>query len=310
MPIPFPVDTRRPDKRTVSLFIDDSHLLSKTEQNAYYFYFLQDGFAEVRLDGGHYFCSAPALLCLNEKQVLQVELDHALKARTVIFLPEFINRNMTLETIYSREYPHLCDNHDLLMLRPFIHSGFSSSFINGLSPDMARLIAQKLTECKRQITEQPDWYWSCRARSCFLECLHMTERLYYRESQDVGQMAYDCHIPEGMQELKEAIELIWSTYADKDLTANSIVSTLHTNKETLNKQFKSALDKSVYQYILEYRLSVASKKLRFTSLTVDEIAYTSGFGSASNFSTIFKKKQGMSPSDFRTMVVEKRRQEF
>lgn len=138
----------------------------------------------------------------------------------------------------------------------------------------------------------------------------MTERLYYRESQDVGQMAYDCHIPEGMQELKEAIELIWSTYADKDLTANSIVSTLHTNKETLNKQFKSALDKSVYQYILEYRLSVASKKLRFTSLTVDEIAYTSGFGSASNFSTIFKKKQGMSPSDFRTMVVEKRRQEF
>lgn len=138
----------------------------------------------------------------------------------------------------------------------------------------------------------------------------MTERLYYRESQDVGQMAYDCHIPEGMQELKEAIELIWSTYADKDLTANSIVSTLHTNKETLNKQFKSVLDKSVYQYILEYRLSIASKKLRFTSLTVDEIAYTSGFGSAANFSTIFKKKQGMSPSDFRTMVVEKRRQEF
>ena len=310
MPIPFPVDTRRPDRRTVSLFIDDCRLLPKSDQHAYFFYFFEDGFAEVQLDGTHYFCSAPALLCLNEKQVLQVERDHPLKSKTVIFLPEFINRNMTLETIYSKEYAHLCDDHDLLMLRPFIHSDFPSSFINGLSPDMTRLLAQELTECKRQITEQPDWYWSCRARSCFLECLHMAERLYYRENQDVGQMAYDCHIPEDMQELKGAIELIWGNYADKELTANAIVSTLHTNKETLNKQFKSVLDTSIYQYILEYRLAVAAKKLRFTSLTVDEIAHTSGFGSAANFSTIFKKKQGLSPSDFRTMVVEKRKLDF
>lgn len=107
MPIPFPVDTRRPDRRTVSLFIDDCRLLPKSDQHAYFFYFFEDGFAEVQLDGTHYFCSAPALLCLNEKQVLQVERDRPLKSKTVIFLPEFINRNMTLETIAFFLFDHL-----------------------------------------------------------------------------------------------------------------------------------------------------------------------------------------------------------
>ena len=310
MTIPFPIDDRHPDRRTVKFYVAENEWLSKEDTTVYYFCFLKSGFAELVVDNNWYFCASPSVLCLNENQTLQKMAEYDLKACTVMFLPEFINRNMTLERIHSQEYPHLCDDHDFLLLRPFVCSDFASSFINGISPDMAGRIAQNLEDCARQIREKPDWYWSCRARSGFLDCLHMVERLYYRENPDSAYTPPDCSVPAQMPELKEALELIWTAYAEAGLTANAVISRLHTNKETLNRQFKAVLNTSVYQYILDYRLSVATKKLRFTSLTMDEIACSSGFGSAANFSTLFKKQRGMSPSEFRHMVVDRRKKEL
>ena len=54
-----------------------------------------------------------------------------------------------------------------------------------------------------------------------------------------------------------------------------------------------------FDYILECRISAAKKKLADTDLPCSEIAELTGFGSFSSFSGAFRKKEGMTPSQYR-----------
>ncbi|HBT63200.1 MAG TPA: hypothetical protein DEB10_00875 [Ruminococcaceae bacterium] len=51
-------------------------------------------------------------------------------------------------------------------------------------------------------------------------------------------------------------------------------------------------------------------KIRFTELTVEEIAFSCGFSSVANFSAIYKQKKGISSNEFRKSVVDKRRHDI
>lgn len=275
-----------------------------------FFCFIERGFLQIELDGRRYVCPSPSFLCLNERQTLKTITSYNAFCRCVWFLPQFININMTLTHIRSTDYEGMCTMYDFLLLRPFMLEDFKHSFICGLTPDMAVRTHQLLELCGEQCSDQPDWYWSCRARSGFLDCLHLVERLYYQEKPDKGYTSFDCYIPEGMEDLANAIQIIWSSYADPQLTADAIVKMVHSNKAALNASFKEITGYTIYQYLLEYRLYAAIRKLRFTGLTIEEIACTTGFSSAANFSSIFKQKQGISPSEFRAQVVKKRKLDF
>lgn len=299
------------NQRKVPILFDKTEQLNKTINDFYLFCFIEQGYAQVEIDSNPYICFSPAFLCLNEKQTLRKISSKDLISRSVCFLPKFINMNMTYENIRNEDYYNeLCLTHDLLLLRPFIQMDFSHSYITGLTPEMVNRANALLKDCEHQIDNQPDWYWSCRTRSNFLDCLHLMERLYYSNSCDIGQTIFDCHIPAGMQSLANAINYIWSYYSNPDLTATDLVRMFGSNKAKLNEEFKQVTNKTIYQYILDYRLYAATRKLRFTELTVEEIAFSCGFSSAANFSAIFKQKKGISPNEFRKSVVDKRRHDI
>lgn len=64
--------------------------------------------------------------------------------------------------------------------------------------------------------------------------------------------------------------------------------------------FKKATGLSPNQYYLDIRLNKAKELLTSTSLSVNEIAYHTGFESIFYFSKLFKKKNGISPKDYRS----------
>jgi transcriptional regulator GlxA family with amidase domain len=64
--------------------------------------------------------------------------------------------------------------------------------------------------------------------------------------------------------------------------------------------FKKATGLSPNQYYLDIRLNKAKELLTSTSLTVNEISYHAGFESIFYFSKLFKKKNGVSPKDYRS----------
>ena len=69
------------------------------------------------------------------------------------------------------------------------------------------------------------------------------------------------------------------------------------------KAFKHSTKKSPNQYLLDLRLDKAKELLQFTTLTVDEISYKTGFNSIAYFSNYFKKRNGISPRAYREVSI-------
>lgn len=59
---------------------------------------------------------------------------------------------------------------------------------------------------------------------------------------------------------------------------------------------------SALQYVHDYRLKVAKKKLAATNETVAAIAKQVGFEDGAYFSRVFKKLEGMTPSEYRRFI--------
>ncbi len=66
----------------------------------------------------------------------------------------------------------------------------------------------------------------------------------------------------------------------------------------LQEGFKLIYARTVTEYIRHSRLEVARDLIRSTDLNISQIVYTIGFSSRSYFSKIFKRKYGISPSEF------------
>ena len=62
----------------------------------------------------------------------------------------------------------------------------------------------------------------------------------------------------------------------------------------------------VFEYLQERRMQIASQSLRDTTIPITEIALAIGYGSLSHFSALFKRRFGLSPSYYRTIMSERR----
>jgi AraC-like DNA-binding protein len=79
----------------------------------------------------------------------------------------------------------------------------------------------------------------------------------------------------------------------------SIVGELGISYSKFRKLFKEVTGEAPNQYYLNVRLSKARELLATTNLTVDQIAFQTGFDSIFYFSRIFKRKNGVSPRTFK-----------
>lgn len=69
------------------------------------------------------------------------------------------------------------------------------------------------------------------------------------------------------------------------------------------RSFKEASGRTPHQYVTERRLQLASRLLTETRMSILEIATAVGFESASHFAVVFRRRQGLSPNDFRRQRV-------
>jgi len=98
--------------------------------------------------------------------------------------------------------------------------------------------------------------------------------------------------------IEEAKFLFRETIQDPD-SLEDILKKLPVSYSKLRKDFKALTGESPNQYLLNLRLDKAKELLVNTNLSVSEIAYQTGFGSASYLSKIFKAKIGSPPKDYR-----------
>lgn len=71
------------------------------------------------------------------------------------------------------------------------------------------------------------------------------------------------------------------------------------NEFKLKKKFKEEFNTTVFGYLSDYRLGMARSFLQDSNKAVSDIAYELGYSSPQHFSTAFKKKFGVSPSELK-----------
>lgn len=83
------------------------------------------------------------------------------------------------------------------------------------------------------------------------------------------------------------------------LTASDIAGALNISISTLQRKVKAELGISIMQYVMQKRLVKSAELLKYTSLTIENIALAVGYDSHSAFSQAFRQYFHQTPSEYR-----------
>ena len=100
------------------------------------------------------------------------------------------------------------------------------------------------------------------------------------------------------QKIEKVLRYLEENYANNINNAD-IAKLVAYHPYYLNKIFLATIGKTLHQYIIELRLTAAENLLIAGNLSVAEIAETVGFASPTLFITNFKKRNNMTPAQFR-----------
>ena len=87
-------------------------------------------------------------------------------------------------------------------------------------------------------------------------------------------------------------------YKEK-LSLESVASHFFIDKHYLARLFKEQYGVTLVTYLQQVRITHAKRMLRFTDKSIEEIGLECGIGELNYFSRVFKKPEGVSPSEFR-----------
>lgn len=87
-------------------------------------------------------------------------------------------------------------------------------------------------------------------------------------------------------------------YSEK-LSLESVASQFFIDKHYLARLFKEQYGVTLVTYLQQVRITHAKRMLRFTDKSIEEIGLECGIGELNYFSRVFKKLEGVSPSEFR-----------
>ena len=242
---------------------------------------------------------APCFLCFDETESPKMIKKRGAKCDSVYFSPTFLNVNMTFSRVHDKNYGDLAQVHDFFLLKPFTDT---ARCVFPVFDEDLNNFKRLFSSLENQLREQPDWYWSCRSRSYFMEMMLLLERTY----EVVGQSN-----PIGCAEkilnphLKKAVVYIENNYHNA-ITLEDVMKAAALNRSSLTQLFKTELGMTPIEYVWHHRIVVAHKFLNFTNLPIKDVALRCGFKTVQHFSRKFEEAYGSNPTAFRTTIVSNR----
>lgn len=210
---------------------------------------------------------------------------------------------MTFELLRSKDYDDIATTHDMFLLKPFV----DKMRVIPIADTQLEKIEHSADYMSQELTEQRDWYWSCRGRSYFMEIIIALERMY-------GLIGYGMQLHKSDNtpvienaRLRNAVLYIESNYAENITLADISVSAA-INHTTLTALMKKELGCTAVEYLMKYRITVAKKQLAFTNVPIKDVANMVGFKTVQHFNRIFKEITDVTPAAFRETTVENRKE--
>lgn len=136
--------------------------------------------------------------------------------------------------------------------------------------------------------QDPQYYRDWQASSCIDQLLNHLLILSH-----ANNVLHDT--PDNIRYLIKYIE---SNFA-QPLTLDSLAAFANTSKFYLSREFKKHTGYSPNEYIISLRTERAKSLLKNTTLPVYAIAHEIGIHDINNFTNLFKKRVGMTPTQYR-----------
>lgn len=99
--------------------------------------------------------------------------------------------------------------------------------------------------------------------------------------------------------VEEVLKYIDNNYSDEDISLNLLASHVNVSPNHLSMIFSQETGNTFIKYLTDYRMNKAKEMLKCTNKRGAEIALEVGYKDPHYFSYIFKKTQGMTPTQFR-----------
>lgn len=100
----------------------------------------------------------------------------------------------------------------------------------------------------------------------------------------------------------ERINIIYTYLKEHHLdkiTLSAIANAVSMSNDNFCRFFKKTFNTSFFSFLNEYKVSIASKMLIDTDLSVSEVGFKTGYNNLTFFHRQFQKHMGMSPSKYR-----------
>lgn len=105
--------------------------------------------------------------------------------------------------------------------------------------------------------------------------------------------------------LKTAVDFIESHYMEEEISLNTVANVANVSANHFSALFSQNMGQTFIEYLTSLRMNKAKELLRCTGMRSSEIAGEIGYKDAHYFSYLFKKTQGMTPSDYRKVREDK-----
>lgn len=90
------------------------------------------------------------------------------------------------------------------------------------------------------------------------------------------------------------------------ITVTSIAEAFNYNPRYLSSLFKKYSGESLLSWLNNVRIEIAKNTLVSSNISIKEVAWSSGFQDEKYFLKLFKKKEGMTPSEYRNAFFSKK----
>lgn len=127
--------------------------------------------------------------------------------------------------------------------------------------------------------------------------LHILGVIYYKDKNNSFTNTYV------VEKINEA-RIIMKENVETTISPEEIAKKLGLSYSWFRRMFKDYTGISPAQYQMQQRILRAKELLTDSSLNISDIAFTLKFENVGQFSTFFKKKEGISPTEYRKMILQ------